>query len=67
MNYRFLPGLLLLFVLSACMPHPFHPERSLVASVPGQPPQQLRVQAEGRVEATPDQLRLRLGVITEAG
>lgn len=66
MNYRFLPGLLLLFVLSACMPHPFHPERSHGVSVPGQPPQQLRVQAEGRVEATPDQLRLRLGVITEA-
>jgi uncharacterized protein len=66
MNYRFLPGLLLLFVLSACMPHPFHPERSHGVSVPGQPSQQLRVQAEGRVEATPDQLRLRLGVITEA-
>jgi uncharacterized protein YggE len=67
MNYRFLPGLMLLFLLSACMPHPFHPERSLVATIPGQAPQQLRLQAEGRVEATPDQLRLRLGVITEAG
>lgn len=66
MSYRFLPGLLLLFVLSACMPHPFHPEGSLVAAVPGHTPQQLRVQAEGRVEASPDQLRLRLGVITEA-
>ena len=66
MSYRFLPGLMLLFVLSACMPHPFHPERGLVATVPGQTLQQLRVQAEGRVEATPDQLRLRLGVITEA-
>ena len=66
MSYRFLFGLLSLFVLSACMPHPFHPERGLVAPVPGQTPQQLRVQAEGRVEATPDQLRLRLGVITEA-
>ncbi len=66
MSYRFLPGLLLLFVLSACMPHPFHPERSLVAAAPAQTPKQLRVQAEGRVEATPDQLRLRLGVITEA-
>lgn len=66
MNYRFLFGLLLLFTLSACMPHPYHPERSFVAPGPGQAPQQLRVQAEGRVEATPDQLRLRLGVITEA-
>jgi len=66
MSYRFLFGLLLLFVLSACMPHPFHPERGPVVPVPGQTPQQLRVQAEGRVEATPDQLRLRLGVITEA-
>lgn len=66
MSYRFLFSLLLLFTLSACMPHPFHPERSLVTSVTGQTPQQLRVQAEGRVEATPDQLRLRLGVITEA-
>jgi uncharacterized protein YggE len=66
MRYRFLFGLLLFFVLSACMPHPFHPERSLVVPVTSQAPQQLRVQAEGRVEATPDQLRLRLGVITEA-
>ncbi|MBW6508692.1 MAG: SIMPL domain-containing protein [Desulfuromonadales bacterium] len=66
MSYRFVPGLLLLFILSACMPHPFHPERSLVAAAPGQALQQLRVQAEGRVEATPNQLRLRLGVITEA-
>jgi len=65
MIYRFLPVLLLLFILSACIPHPFHPERSLVP-VTSQTPQQLRVQAEGRVEATPDQLRLRLGVITEA-
>lgn len=67
MSYRFLTGLMLLFVLSACMPHPFHPERSLIATVPDQTPQQLRVQAEGQVEAAPDQLRLRLGVITEAG
>jgi len=66
MNYRFLFGLLLLFTLSACMPHPLHPEHSALASAPGQTPQQLRVQADGRVEATPDQLRLRLGVITEA-
>jgi uncharacterized protein len=66
MNYRFLLGLLLLFVLSACMPHPYHPERSPVAPVPNQTPQQLRVQAEGRVEAIPDQVRLRLAVITEA-
>lgn len=66
MSYRFLSGLLLFFILSACTPHPFHPEHSLVATVPDQTPQQLRVQAEGRVEATPDQLRLRLGVITEA-
>lgn len=63
MSYRFLFGPLLLFALSACMPHPLHLERSFDAA--GSPPQ-LRVQAEGRVEATPDQLRLRLGVITEA-
>jgi len=66
MSYRLLFGLLLLSVLSACMPHPLHPERSLVVTAPSQTPQELRVQAEGRVEATPDQLRLRLGVITEA-
>lgn len=65
MSYRFLFGLLLIFILSACMPHPFHPERSIVP-VTSRAPQQLRIQAEGRVEATPDQLRLRLGVITEA-
>ncbi len=66
MSYRFLFALLLLFVLSACMPQPYHPHPGIVAPTPDRIPHQLKVQAEGRIEATPDQLRLRLGVVTEA-
>lgn len=66
MIYRLLIAFLLLFLLAACMPHhqPAHPlllPSATSASLP-----RLTVQAEAQIEAIPDQLRLRLGVVTEA-
>ncbi|MFO7578158.1 MAG: SIMPL domain-containing protein [Pelovirga sp.] len=55
----------LLLLVAACMPYPLASPSAAVAP-DGSPMQQLRVQAEARVDALPDLLRLRLGVITEA-
>ncbi len=64
---RYLSSLVFLLLLSACMPY----------NLPQQPPvihvqtgssgqhQQLQVRAEAQVEAVPDQVRMRLGVVTE--
>lgn len=69
MTHRFVFAFLLLLLLGACMPHTMPNHSSVVYVPPTQQqlqPQQLRVQAEAQVEAIPDLLRLRLGVITEA-
>ncbi len=57
---------LLFFLLGGCLPHrqSVQPLLFNAATSPSLP--QLTVQADARVEAIPDQLRLRLGVVTEA-
>lgn len=52
--------LLTIVLLAGCGPHALH-RTALQAPLP-----QLVVQAEGQVEINPDQLQLRLGVVTEA-
>lgn len=69
MKFRLLIALSLLLLLGGCM---LHPQRHqpyqplLLSSAAGASLPQLTVQAEARVEAVPDQVRLRLGVVTEA-
>lgn len=59
--YRMIPGLLVLLLLTACV-HP-HMERSKVVERMGSF-SLLTVQSEARVEVPPDQLQLRLSVVT---
>jgi len=57
---RIFVALLLIALLNACAPY-----HSALGPVAADPPQ-LTVRGEGRVEVTPDQLQIRLGVLTEA-
>ncbi len=60
MKYNYLCALFLLFTLSACVPQPV-----FYGTGNPQPVAQLVVQADAVVEAVPDQLELRLGVVTQ--
>ncbi len=65
MKFRLLISLSLLFLLSGCMAHQ-QQVQPLLPSATGLSLPQLTVQAEARLEVIPDQLRLRLGIVTEA-
>ena len=53
--------LVILFLLPACAPQTIHQQIAKQRETP-----LLTVQAEGQVKVNPDQLQLRLGVVTEA-
>lgn len=65
MKLRLLIIALLLLLLSGCMAHHQQVQSRLPAAT-ASPLPQLAVQAEARLDAVPDQVRLRLGVVTEA-
>lgn len=69
MSWRLIFSMMVLLFVSACMPYNMQhqpPVFNVQAGDSQQQFQQLRVQAEAQVEAVPDLVRMRLGVVTEA-